>query len=490
MARVVQMRQKWTLGTRIGERSGFGQVFLATDESRKEGVVKLIPKQPGADRELLFEELAGVPNVVPILDSGETKTAWAIAMPRAERSLRAELANGPLAVEAATPILIDIARALVALNGRVVHRDLKPENVLLLAGAWSLADFGIARYAEASTTPDTWKDAMSAPYAAPERWRLERATGATDVYSLGVVAFELLMGATPFTGSGWDEHRDQHLHREPPELKGVPPALAGLVLECLCKAAGARPTAANVLARLERAQTPSSPGGGRLQAANAAIRAAEAQEHARLSTATTETERRSALFATADRTLRAISSQLRHAITENAPAATSVTGTFADDWALRLGTAVIGMDPAKLCKVDPWSHWTPAFDVVANAAIGVTIPQDRYGHKGRLHSLWYCDAKEAGVYRWYETGFMVSPLIPSDTEFYPVAFEPCENAGKALSNAMTEWQVAWPFTAIDQGEETDFTERWLDWFGSAAAGQMSRPSNRPERNAEGTWRRS
>ncbi len=145
MARVVQMRQKWTLGTRIGERSGFGQVFLATDESGTEGVVKLIPKQPGADRELLFEELAGVPNVVPILDSGETRTAWAIAMPRAERSLRAELANGPLAPEAAISILIDIARALVALDGRVVHRDLKPENILLLAGAWSLADFGIAR---------------------------------------------------------------------------------------------------------------------------------------------------------------------------------------------------------------------------------------------------------------------------------------------------------------------------------------------------------
>lgn len=492
MARTVQLRQKWTLGARIGDRSGFGQVFVATAEDGTVGVVKLIPKQPGADRELLFEELAGVPNVVPIIDSGETKTAWIIAMPRAERSLRAELdaAGGQLVVDAAVPILIDVARALAALDGRVVHRDLKPENALLLGGAWSLADFGVARYAEASTAPDTWKDAMSAAYAAPERWRFERATGATDVYSLGVMAFEMLMGELPFTGPGWDEFREQHLHREAPDLTGFPPALAALVSECVFKAAGARPSAANVVARLERVQTPSSPGGGRLQAANAAVRAAEAQEQARLSAATTEAERRSALFVTADRTLKAISAQLRQAVLDNAPAATPATGTFADDWALRLGTAVIGIDPAKLSKVDPWDHWRPAFEVVAQAGIGITVPQDRYGHKGRLHSLWYCDAKEAGVFRWYETGFMVSPLISRDTEFYPVAFEPGENAGKALSNAIAEWQVAWPFTTIDQGDEADFIERWLDWFGAAAAGQMTRPSSRPERNAEGTWRRS
>ena len=492
MVRSVGMRQRWTLGARVGDRSGFGQVLLATAEDGTEGVVKLIPKQPGADRELLFEELAGVPNVVPIIDSGETRAAWVIAMPRAKRSLRGELdaAGGRLDLDAALSPLVDIARALAALDGRVIHRDLKPENVLLLDGAWSLADFGIARYAEASTAPDTWKNAMSAPYAAPERWRYERALGATDVYSLAVIAFEILMGNRPFIGPGWDDFRNQHLHLEAPDLTGVPPALAGLVSECLFKAPGARPSAANVLARLERVQVPSSPGGSRLQAANTAVRAAEAQDQARLSAATTEAERRSALFATAGRTLKAVSAQLRTAVLDNAPAAVPAIGTFADDWALRLGAAVIGIDPAKQSKVDPWDHWQPAFEVVAQAAIGITIPQDRYGHKGRLHSLWYCDAKEAGLFRWYETGFMVSPLIPRDTEFYPVAFEPGENAGKALSNAIAEWQVAWPFTAIDQGDEADFVDRWLEWFGTAAAGRMVRPSSRPERNAEGTWRRT
>src|SRR3990172_4570787 len=156
---------------RIGDPSGFGAIYLATAEDGTSGVVKLIPKRPGAEREMLFEDLAGVPNVVPIIDSVETPDAWVIAMPRAERSLRAELeaAGDQLTVETALPILIDIARALAELDGRVVHRDLKPENVLRLDGAWCLADFGIARYAEASTAPETWKGAFSAPYAAPER---------------------------------------------------------------------------------------------------------------------------------------------------------------------------------------------------------------------------------------------------------------------------------------------------------------------------------
>ena len=84
MARTVRLRQEWTLGQRIGDPSGFGEVFAATAADGTDGVVKLIAKRRGASRELLFEELAGVPNVVPIIDSGETTGAWVIAMPRAD----------------------------------------------------------------------------------------------------------------------------------------------------------------------------------------------------------------------------------------------------------------------------------------------------------------------------------------------------------------------------------------------------------------------
>jgi eukaryotic-like serine/threonine-protein kinase len=122
---------------------------------------------------------------------------------RADRSLRQHLAEvtGPLAIAEAVTVLADIATALTDLDWRgVVHRDLKPENVLLLDGRWCLADFGISRYAEATTSPDTRQYALSPPYAAPERWRYQRASSATDVYSVGVIAYELLSRSLPFKG--------------------------------------------------------------------------------------------------------------------------------------------------------------------------------------------------------------------------------------------------------------------------------------------------
>ena len=132
-----------------------------------------------------------------MIDQGETEDAWVIVMPRAEKSLRDlldEVGGAGLGTGAAVGALTDIAQALGDLAGRVVHRDLKPENVLLVDGRWCLADFGISRFADATTALDTRKFAKTPPYAAPEQWR-ERATSATDVYAFGVIAYEFGDGA-------------------------------------------------------------------------------------------------------------------------------------------------------------------------------------------------------------------------------------------------------------------------------------------------------
>jgi hypothetical protein len=488
--RRIALRKEWTLGERIGDRSAFGQVYEAVADDGTIGVIKLIPKKPGAKRETLFEDLAGVPNVVPIIDSGETRTSWVIAMPRAERSLRAELqsAGGPLPVDEAVPILIHVAKALAALDGRVVHRDLKPDNVLLIGDSWSLADFGIARYAEASTATETWKATFSMAYAAPERWNYEHATGATDVYSFGIMAHELITGSKPFPGPNADDFRDQHLHADPPEITGVPAQLASLVSECMLKAPGSRPTATQILGRLQRVLTPTSPGAGSLQAASQAMAEVSARKQAQESAATSEAQRRSALFDGARRSLEAISAQLRQAIDDNASAASQVRRSEFKEWAVSLGVATIGMDPPTLSDPGSWGAWKPQFDVIAFAEIGLLIPEDQWGYRGRGHSLYYCDAQDEGVYRWYETAFMVMPMIPRRTTLDPIPFPPGENAGKALSRSIAEWQVAWPFTAIDQGDQAEFIDRWLGWFGQAAAGQLRHPSSMPERPPGGSFR--
>ena len=182
-----------------------------------------------------------------------------IVMPRADRSLREHLesSEGQLPLADVLNVLMDVCDALADLDGRVVHRDLKPENVLLLDKNWCLADFGISRYADAATAADTRKFAFTREYAAPERWRNERATIATDVYAFGVMAYEMLSGARPFAGPSTEDFREQHNHGAPPRLMNVSPALEALVAECMIRAE-ARPRPANLSARLQTAGDPPS----------------------------------------------------------------------------------------------------------------------------------------------------------------------------------------------------------------------------------------
>ena len=190
----IRLGHQWSVGGVIGG-GGFGRVMAASSpDFAGDAVAKFVPKVPEAQRELLFVDLGEARNVVPIVDSGEHGDEYVLVMPRAEKALRDHIEGGGLTEAEAVAALSDIAGALDDLDGRVVHRDLKPENVLLLNGRWCLADFGISRYAEATTAPDTRKYAMTAPYAAPEQWQFERATAATDIYALGVIGYEMLVG--------------------------------------------------------------------------------------------------------------------------------------------------------------------------------------------------------------------------------------------------------------------------------------------------------
>ncbi|HLB24504.1 MAG TPA: protein kinase, partial [Dehalococcoidia bacterium] len=107
----------WTLGDEIG-KGGFGHVFHATADDGSEGAVKFVPKAPGADRELLFESLVDIPNVIPILGTAETEEFHVLLMPIAEESLRQYLSAhpGPVPVDDALPILTDLAEALRGLD--------------------------------------------------------------------------------------------------------------------------------------------------------------------------------------------------------------------------------------------------------------------------------------------------------------------------------------------------------------------------------------
>jgi serine/threonine protein kinase len=158
---------------------------------------------------------------------------------------------GPLSVPAVRWLAAGCAEALESIHGAgLVHRDLKPSNVLVSPGGPRVIDFGLARAVERIQLTMT-RGALGTPaYMAPEQARDTRqATTASDVYSLGATILYAATGHGPYQG---DSVMDVlvHLATEPPDLSGLPPDLADVVMACLQRDPRRRPTSASVLAYL------------------------------------------------------------------------------------------------------------------------------------------------------------------------------------------------------------------------------------------------
>lgn len=484
---IIRLQQgEWEIGADVGS-GGFGKVLEARSAEVPNAVAKLVPIDPGADRELLIGDAltaARLLHVVPILDSGQVASDYVLIMPRAEYSLRAHLeaAGGELDLDEVIQVLSDVARALAELEvAGVVHRDLKPENVLYIDRAWKLCDFGIARYRDASTGAFTRKLAKTRPYAAPEQWREERATGATDVYAFGVMAYELMTGERPFLGP---DFRDEHLHQTPPSLKVGTLRLRLLVEECLEKVPAARPTPAQLVNRLANAAVaPAGSGAQRLAAATKKAANRQAAEHAEQQRHATAQELRDALFDAATRNFAIIPASLLEALQAESPLARvqSPAGHGQMEFVAELGVGKFGV--SKPTRIEQWHG---PFEVIALATIAVTQTQDNRGYAGRAHSLWYCDAKSEGAFAWYELAFMRSAFV-AQPSVVPFAAKPQEVPNAFMRVIGTE-QLAWPVEELDRADLTEFVDRWLGWFADVAEHALSYPSQLPEKPANGGFR--
>lgn len=496
MSEKFSFTREWIRGDRIGG-GGFGEVYAVESENGEQGAIKLVPKVPGADREVLFTNLGDARNVVPIIDQGETTDYWALVMPRADKSLRQHIneVGSPLMTAEAVTILKDIAVTLVDLDGKIVHRDLKPENILLLNGSWCLADFGISRYAEASTAADTQKYVMSWAYAAPERWRGDRAKAATDIYSFGIIAFELLTHSRPFPGPGFEDFWHQHLHDKPAPLVVGPARLRAMVSECLHKPIGVRPRAADVLARLERMEQPDRNAGvAPLEKAYLAVVERRKDRQRMASAGQAAEEQREQLLEAASASLQRIQGELFETIIGAAPTVLSQTDRWGDWSRLELGNARLELRRAFKTWPSAWGRtWAPAFDTIAHSDISVRLPPyhdkwrrdgdspaERIGphYKGRSHSLWFCDARDAGQYQWFELAFMVHKKTGLAMEEAPFSLDPGPAAAKALfiNPWVAEVTLARPLEPIDVGHLEKFIERWVAWFAQGAEDQLEEPS--------------
>ena len=469
----------WMRGDLIAG-GGFGDVYRATAPDGSAGALKFVPKEPGADRELLIAtDLQGMPNVLPTLDVGDFGNAWVLAMPLAKMSLRTFLdeRDAPLTFDEARPILLDIANALRAIDGRVVHRDLKPQNVLLVNDTWQVADFGIARYADATTASHTWKDARSNAYAAPEQWRLEKTTSRTDVYALGVIAYEILSGALPFVTLSAEELRHQHLECVPVPLRETPDSVASLIAACLVKSPESRPTPDRVVRTLERDAAPVSKAGLRLQSLNKQAQARAATEAAEAEVERARQERRERLLTEAEQGWKIIGQRFRAHLDDDIPMA-SVEET-GDGLVVSLDGAVLKIHSIGDARNTDWYGRSPAFDVIAHAAIEVRSepPLSTPQYIGCSHSFWYCDAQVRDEFSWFETAFRENrSVVVSSPYSRPAALRAGRAAGAALTRPPSgRWRLDRPFELVDSAAHDELVDRWLDLFADAVERTLREP---------------
>lgn len=414
-------------------------------------------------------------HVVPVLDAGQDAESdtYFVVMPVATQSLQDVLdARGALPEQEAVSIAIQVVEGLCEISS-LVHRDLKPANILFLDDVWKIADFGIARFVEESTSARTLKDCLSPLYAAPEQWRFEHATNATDVYALGCVIYALVTGAPPFTGSA-PELQDKHLHAVHADPPGCRPNLLSALRMMLRKEPSSRPSLDRVLRILKTALEVPQPSGdsslGRLALAAASHERHVAEVAATRAAESTTFEKRKALAGEARLTLRRIGDDLAARISKAIPSA--LIDASDQRLMIRVGTSTLEIDfraGGALFGEEafPRSKW----DVICGAVIEVT--QVRPSCK-RSANLWYTRQQSRSAdYRWYEAAYRGSVHTANRFESEPAAVTP-ELADRAHWAGMDVVQVAYGPYAVDDEDATSYHDRWTHVLAEACNGRLER----------------
>jgi hypothetical protein len=248
-------------------RGGMSRVFVATERALgRRVVIKVLPPELTAGvnrdrfrREIQFAARLQHPHIVPLLTAGQVGEILYYTMPLVEgETLRSRLEReGRLGATAVMGILQDVVDALAYAHANgLVHRDIKPENILLQRHHALVTDFGVAK-AITEALPGigatTAGIAVGTPaYMAPEQLAADPAADhRVDLYAIGLLAYELLSGSSPFTGSSPQQTLARQLTERPtpPHIQrtDVPAALSSLIMRCLEKDPAARWSSADEL---------------------------------------------------------------------------------------------------------------------------------------------------------------------------------------------------------------------------------------------------
>src|SRR6266480_7271095 len=265
----------YKISKRIGS-GGMGEVYLATDiKAGRKAALKLLPTHFTGDAERLhrFQQeahaLVGLnhPNILTVYEIGEDHSIHYIASELIEgETLRQCLEHGPMQLSEAVDVAIQVVSALVAAHETgIVHRDIKPENIMLRPDGYvKVLDFGIAELAEQELPATMPRDEAlllvetnlgavlgTVRYMSPEQACGGHVDKRTDIWSLGVVLYEMLTGHAPFTGDTPGEVMSSILEKEPPPLTRyiarAPAELQQIINKTLRKDRGQRYDSVNEL---------------------------------------------------------------------------------------------------------------------------------------------------------------------------------------------------------------------------------------------------
>ena len=251
-------------------------VFLAQDSELDRPVaIKILAAQLASEpafyerfvREARMAARLAHPNIVQVFDAGEEGERRYIVMEYVPgRTLGEELsAKGRLASARVVDLALQVCGALeLAHSSGLVHRDVKPQNLLLRDdGTVKIADFGVARAAEATMLTEIGSILGTVAYLSPEQAAGEPVTAAADIYSLGVVLYELLTGRTPHEFRSLADlavkQREETIRPLSKLEPSVPERLEAVVMRCLARNPGYRPVSAAELARELAAASPEPP---------------------------------------------------------------------------------------------------------------------------------------------------------------------------------------------------------------------------------------
>lgn len=252
----------------IGE-GGFGQIFKVRDQQGKICVVKTLKDiSSDSDKIAIKNEIKQVQNinhdnVISYKGVGEYQEKPFIVMEYASQgNLRNVIQKGFINqydLQTLINMLIQLTQGIQEINKHVVHRDLKPDNILFFDGIPKISDFGLAKAVGANTRTLTFKGLGTPFYMAPEAWLKEKQTDKMDVYSMGILFYEILTRENPFQEvKNTIELQNKHLQEElvftSQHDKDLPLKIKQIIRKMTAKSPSQRPTWEEVLQCLHDSQ--------------------------------------------------------------------------------------------------------------------------------------------------------------------------------------------------------------------------------------------